>query len=239
VAVADPKEHLPRPEQLLDLWRLLDTNLPGSQVEAIKRLAVAARIRRLQKDDAIFRQGEPVQLAMCLRGYAAFQRTTVQGQQVMTAVAGPGELYGLTSIAGTIATVDMFALNETEVAVWHGSQLRALAAKDAQLALALIDRLSSFLAILNAKVDGYLHQDARRRVIRVLARHRDLFFSDPPILSRAYLPALVGTSREMTGSVLRRLEQEGTIVRVGRSGLRLLDPAGLELDDEPSLRRAG
>jgi CRP-like cAMP-binding protein len=114
-----------------------------------------------------------------------------------------------------------------------------LAAKDPQLGLALIDRLSSFLAILNAKVDGFLHQDARRRVIRVLARHRDLFFSDPPILSRAYLPAIVGTSREMTGSVLRRLEQEGTIARVGRSGLRLLDPAGLELDDDAPLRRAG
>jgi CRP-like cAMP-binding protein len=112
IAVADPKEHLPRAEQLLDLRRMLDADVPGSQVEAIKRLAVAARIRRLQTDDSIFRQGEPVQLAMCLRGYAAFQRTTVQGQQVMTAIAGPGELYGLTSIAGTIATVDMFALNE-------------------------------------------------------------------------------------------------------------------------------
>lgn len=237
--VADPQEHLPRAEQLLDLRRMLETNLPGSRTQALTKLAAAARIRHLQKDEAVFRQGEPVQLALFLRGYAAFRRTTVEGQQVMTAIAGPGELYGLTSIAGTTSTVDMFALHDSEVAVWHGAQLRALAAHDPQLALAVIDRLSAFLAILNEKVDGYLHQDARRRVIRVLARHRELFFSDPPILSRAYLPALVGTSREMTGSVLRRLERDGTIARVGRSGLRLIDPAGLSLDDEAIARRAG
>jgi hypothetical protein len=35
-----------------------------------------------------------------------------------------------------------------------------------------------------------LHQDARRRVIRILARHRDLFFGDPAILTRAHLPTL-------------------------------------------------
>jgi CRP-like cAMP-binding protein len=218
---------------------MLEDHLPGTRRETTSSLAAAARIRRLRKGDVIFTQGDPVQLAMCLRGYAAFRRTTVDGQQVMTAIASPGELYGLTSIAGTISTVDMFALQDSEVAVWHGSDVRGLIANDPQLALAVIDRLSSFLAILNEKVDGFLHQDARRRVIRILARHRELFFSDPPILSRAYLPALVGTSREMTGTVLRRLEQEGTIARVGRSGLRLLDQAGLVLEDDPTLRRAG
>ncbi|HEV8282183.1 MAG TPA: Crp/Fnr family transcriptional regulator [Candidatus Limnocylindrales bacterium] len=239
MSVADPQERAPRPEQLLHLRTMLQAFLPGTRTETTTSLAAAARTRRLQNGDVIFSQGEPVELAMCLRGYAAFRRTTVEGQQVMTAIASPGELYGLTSIAGTISTVDMFALNDGEVAVWHGPDVRGLAANDPQLALAVIDRLSSFLAILNEKVDGFLHQDARRRVIRILVRHRNLFFSEPPILSRAYLPALVGTSREMTGSVLRRLEQEGTIARVGRSGLRLLDPAGLELDDQTTHRRAG
>jgi len=176
---------------------------------------------------------------MFVRGHGAFQRTTVEGQQVMTAIAGPGELYGITSISGTMSTVDLFALHNSEVAVWDGEDFRQLAAHDPKLALDVIDRLASFLAMLNEKVDGFLHQDARRRVIRILARHRDLFFSEPPILSRPYLPALVGTSREMTGSVLRRLEREGTIARVGRTGLRLLDAARLELDDTMPMRRAG
>ena len=85
-----------------------------------------------------------------------------------------------------------------------------------------------FLNILTKKVDGFLHQDSRRRVMRVLVRHRDLFFADPPVLTRSHLPGLVGTSREMTGRELRELEHGGTVGRVGRTGLRLLRPEWLE-----------
>jgi CRP-like cAMP-binding protein len=92
--------------------------------------------------------------------------------------------------------------------------------------------------MLTEKLDGFLHQDSRRRVVGVLLRHRDLFFGDPPVLSRAHLPGLVGTSREMTGRVLRQLEREGTVARVGRTGLRLLDPARLEVDARDAARAA-
>jgi hypothetical protein len=113
----------------------------------------------------------------------------------------------------------------------RGSTFREALLGDPKLAIDVVDRLALFLTILTGKVDGFLHQDARRRVIRVLARHRDLFFSDPPVLSRAHLPGLVGTSREMTGRVIRDLERDGVVARVGRTGLRLLDAT--PLDEEP------
>ena len=47
------------------------------------------------------------------------------------------------------------------------------------------------------------------------------------MLTRTQLPIMVGTSREMTGRVLRILESQGLVARVGRSRLRLLDPVGL------------
>lgn len=127
---------------------------------------------------------------------------------------------------------------QREVALWRGAELRRLVAANHDLAVEVIDRLSSFLNILTEKLDGFLHQDSRRRVVSVLLRHRDLFFSDPPVLSRAHLPGLVGTSREMTGRVLRQLEHEGTVARVGRTGLRLLDPERLEVDARDSARAA-
>jgi CRP-like cAMP-binding protein len=88
-----------------------------------------------------------------------------------------------------------------------------------------------FLNTLPERVDGLLHQGACRGVIRVLARHRDLFFGEPAIISGADLPSLVGTSREMTGRVLRDLERDGTLARVGRTGLRLLLPDRLDAAD--------
>jgi hypothetical protein len=64
-------------------------------------------------------------------------------------------------------------------------------------------------------------------VVRILDRHRNLFFGESPILNRGHLTGLVGTTREMTGRVLRQLEREGTLARVGRNGLVLLRPEHL------------
>jgi CRP-like cAMP-binding protein len=100
---------------------------------------------------------------------------------------------------------------------------------DPGLALAAIDSMAWSLHQAVERIEGFLHQDARLRVLRVLARHRELFFGEPTVLTRAHLPGLVGTSREMTGKVLRQLEREGTIARVGRAGLKLLRPDQLEV----------
>jgi CRP-like cAMP-binding protein len=128
------------------------------------------------------------------------------------------------------------ALTEFEVALWRSPEIRDLAATDPGFALAVIELMAGFLNTLTEKVDGFLHQDARRRVVRVLARHRELFFGNPAVLSRSHLPSLVGTSREMTGRVLRELEREGMLARVGRTGLRLLRPDRLDADAAPLAR---
>lgn len=203
-------------------------NLTGARPESIRVLATTARVRSLKAGDPIFRQGEVTPLTLILEGYAAFRRTTVDGQQLITAIARPGDMYGVISIAGSIAAADFVGLTDSVVATWPGATLRKLAVTDPDLALVVIDRLAGLLVVITERLDGFLHQDARRRVVRVLARYGDLFFGDPPVLSRAYLSEVVGTSREMTSRVLRRLEREGAIARVGQSGLKLLDPAVLE-----------
>ena len=142
-----------------------------------------------------------------------------------------GQLFGLGGAPLTKKVeqlLEMVALTDAVVLSWRGLDVRRLAETDARFALYVIDRLSLFATMLTEKLDGFLHQDAQRRVIRVLARHRDLFFSDPPVLTRTHLPGLVGTSREMTGRVLRALEREGVVARVGRAGLRLLDSRPLD-----------
>jgi len=72
-------------------------------------------------------------------------------------------------------------------------------------------------------MDGLLYQNALRRVARVLDQHAAIVFGDEPVVPRTYIPALVGTSREMTGRVLRLLESDGVVERIGRDRLRLLD----------------
>lgn len=216
---------------------LLERALPQSRDASRHALATRAKTSHIGRDGAIFRQGDRMPMVLLLDGHGAFRRTTADGKVLIVGVANPGALIGLTSMSGVIGMVEMVALTDAVVATWDGEDLRDLVGEDPELGLDVIDSLSLFLVILTEKLDGYLHQGARRRVIRVLARHRELFFAEPPVLSRAHLPGLVGTSREMTGRVLRDLEREGAIARVGRAGLRLLDADRLSEvpeDDEPT-----
>jgi CRP-like cAMP-binding protein len=202
--------------------------LSGCRPETIEILIATVRQRTVLRDQLIYRQGDPVPLTLILRGYGGFRRTTLDGQQLMMGVGGPGALFGFSGIASVSSSVELAALTDCQVALWSGSDIRAVAATDPGLALASVDSMAGSLHAAIELMEGFMHQDARRRVVRVLARHRDLFFGDRPVLTRAHLPVLVGTSREMTGRVLRQLEVEGTVARVGRAGLKLLRPDRLE-----------
>lgn len=205
--------------------------LPGGRPETVAALMEMVRIRTVHPGDHIYRQGEPVPLTLIIHGYGVARRTTVNGQQFMSGVAPAGVLFGYSGIASVPSSVEIVALTDCDVAQWPGPEFRALVAGDPALALAAIDSMAQSLHQTMERIEGFFHQDARRRVLRVLARHRDLFFGEPPVLNRTHLPGLVGTTREMTGRVLRQLEREGTVQRVGRNGLRLLRPHRLEADE--------
>ena len=143
-------------------------------------------------------------------------------------MAPAGVLFGWSGLAAVPSSVELVALTDCQVAQWTGAGIRALALADPGLAIAAIDSMAWSLHQTIERIEGFLHQDARLRVVRILAQHRELFFGDTAVLTRAHLPGLVGTSREMTGRVLRQLEREGTVARVGRVGLRLLRPERLE-----------
>ena len=211
-----------------ELRDLLERSLPACAPETIGALVATARLRRLYPGETIYPQGEPVPVTLILSGYGAARRTMSTGQELVSGVAPAGELFGWSGLADSPSSVELLALTDCLVAQWPGREIRAFAAADSALALAAIDSMAASLHQTVERIEGFLHQDARRRVLRILARHRELFFGEHTILTRAHLPGLVGTSREMTGRVLRQLEREGTIERFGRTGLRLLRPERLE-----------
>jgi CRP-like cAMP-binding protein len=202
--------------------------LSACRQETVAGLVDSARIRRLRPGELIYGQGAPVPLTLILEGYGIARRTTADGQQFLSGVATSGNLFGYSGVAASISTVEIVALTDCLVAQWAGGEIRELIATDSALAVAAIDALAGSLHALMEQIEGFLHQDARRRVLRILARHRALFFCDPPVLNRAHLAGLVGTTQEMTRRVLRQLEREGAVARVGRSGLTLLRPDLLE-----------
>ena len=213
-----------------DVRELLGRALPHCRADTLSALTDTARVRTVLPGGSIYRQGQIVPLTLILSGYGAARRTTVNGQVLVSGVANAGVLFGYSGIASAQSSVDLVALTECEVAQWPGKEFRALVVADPALGLAAIDSMAASLHQTIERIEGFLHQNARRRVLRILGAYRDLFFGDPAVLSRTHLHQLVGTSREMTGRVLRQLEREGTVARVGRVGLRLLRPEQLDAD---------
>jgi CRP-like cAMP-binding protein len=210
-----------------DLSGLIERALPRARPETRQFLVRAARVRTVRREEVIFHQGEPIPLTLVRNGYSAFRRTTADARQLILGLATRGDLFGFSSIAAQSASADLLAVTDGEVALWTGRDVRSLAAGDVGFALDAIEGMAQFTADIAERLDGFTHQDARQRVVRVLAAYEDLFFGPSAVLSRAYLPRLVGTSREMTGRVIRDLEREEVIARVGRTGLQLLAPGRL------------
>lgn len=216
---------------------VLDEVFPHSRPWTRTAMTTAATIRTYGPGEAIINQGDESSLALVLDGYVALRRTTPDGRQVIMRVVDRGEMASMLPLAARPAAADAVALTHTPVAKWRGPEIRSLAEADAAFAIELMDHVLLAFEEMAGRLEGLLYQDAPRRVARVLHRHADLFFSDAPVLTRRHLPMLVGTSREMTGRVLRVLESRGLVAREGRHGLRLLDPAGLAAAAEPREER--
>jgi CRP-like cAMP-binding protein len=211
---------------------LLDEVFPNSRPDSRQALAASASVRTFATGQPILHQGDETSFALILGGQVAFRRTTLDGRQLITLIVSRGALAAFLPLASRPTSVDVLPLTPAPAAVWQSASIRSLAATDPGLAIDILDHvLETFEEIID-RLDAFQYQNAMRRVARVLNLHTDLFFGEQVVLTRRHLPSMVGTSREMTGRVLRTLESRGLVARVGRSRLRLLDPAGLALAAE-------
>lgn len=209
------------------IGRVVATAFPGSRPETSHALTALAEIRSVEAGGTIIGQGEQTRTVLVVEGHVGLRRTAADGREVIPRVLSSGDLGSLLPIAGRPAAVEALALSPARVALWSATDLQGLARDDVGLALDLLEHsLFAFEAVVE-RLDGLMYQDAVRRVARVLEQHADILFGEQAVLSRAYLPALVGTSHEMTARVLRKLESDGVVARSSRDRLELLDPVRL------------
>jgi CheY-like chemotaxis protein/CRP-like cAMP-binding protein len=201
---------------------------PNSHTDTISALADLGRVQSCAAGETIINQGDEGRLVLVVEGYIGLRRTTIDGRQLITRIATRGEVGGALSLAARPSVADLVALSAARVVTWWPGDARSLAENDPGFAMAIIDHVLASIETVVERVDGLLYQNAITRVARVLYAHQDLFFGDPPVLNRTHLPALVGTSREMTSRVLRVLEARGIVTRIGRDGLAIVDLDALE-----------
>jgi CRP/FNR family cyclic AMP-dependent transcriptional regulator len=216
-----------RSDALDGVAEVVATAFPRATRETQRALVATADIEAFRPRQTVVRQGDESRVGLVLEGHAGFRRTTIDGREVIPMIISRGELGPIMPIASRPFTADLLALSSGRIALWPGADVQALAAEDAGFGLDLLEHVLKAVEVIVERMDGLLYQDAARRVARVLDQHAELIFGEEGAVTRTYLPALVGTSREMTGRVLRQLESDGVVQRLGRSRLRLLDPVRL------------
>lgn len=216
------------PVDALDVNEVIAEAFPETHIETLSALAGSGRLTAFPAGETILNQGDEGRVVLVVSGYVGLRRTTIDGRQLTTRIASRGELATILPLAARPSAADLIALSACRVLMWLPSKARALAENDPGFAMAINDHVLASIETMVERVDGLVYQDAVTRVARVLYAHQDLFFSEPPVLTRAHLPALVGTSREMTSRVLRILETRGMVARVGRDRLAIIDAEALE-----------
>jgi CRP/FNR family cyclic AMP-dependent transcriptional regulator len=226
------------PADLQMVAEVLDETFPGARPETRRALISIADVRAFRARQTVVAQGDDTHFGLVLEGHLAFRRTTVDGRELMPLIVSRGDLGPALPIAGRPSSVELLGLSPGRIALWSSNDVQALAARDAGFAFALLEHVLLAIEEVVERMDGLLYQNAQRRVARVLDQHAEIIFGDQAVITRSYLPALIGTSREMTGRVLRQLESDGVVERIGRGRLRLLDGARLARTAAPS-RDAG
>lgn len=214
-------------DDLVALVAVIGLALPHAAIDARRAMAERADVWRFETGDVAYHQAEKRPFGIIAGGHAALRRTTPGGRQLVPRLAGRGRIIGVSGIVGRVASNDVVALTPLAIATWPPELVRGLAESDAGLGLDLLEHTISMSRELWEQLDALIYQDARARVARVLAAHVDLLFGTPPEIPRAQIAELVGTSREMTRRVLRSLEQDRIVERVGSRGLRLVNAPAL------------
>lgn len=212
-----------------DLRTRLARAFPHASDATLGSLAESARLRQFRRGERLIVQGEPLAVILLLDGWVALRRSSSEGKQVILLIMAPGELTGAALSGSPDSPVDVVPMSDGLGASWTADFVRHLAAANAGLALDLMDAVMARGLALLGRIDGCLFHGVERRLARALATFQDLAFDERrPVITRSDLAALLFASREMTGRALRELEAEGIVTRVGRTGLRLLDPARLK-----------
>lgn len=208
--------------------------LSDDQADLLLRGQIAAEVAADQV--LLHEQDEGEGLVVILEGLAKVRSYSADGEEVVMALLGPGDLLGeMAVLTAGVRNADVVALTRLLTVKLRASGYRQLLLQDCNLALELARLLARRLTALNRR---FLLRgaDAGTRLLATLlelaltaSRGRDPLALIPPLPQRE-LAVMAGLSRETTSRILSQLRQHGTVID---------DPQGMRIVDLTSLRRRG
>jgi CRP-like cAMP-binding protein len=190
----------------------LFAGLDDGERRVLARIAVQRALKRRQR---LFQRGDVGDaLVLVLSG-----RLDVARDGVAIRTLGAGALLGLSTIAGARHSADLVAAEPAVVLLLPGGAVRALFGRRPELPLKMLALLAETVAALSEEVsalrEGDIEARTRHKVTQLARGRREV------CITHAELARLVGGERANVSRALKRLEQQGVLVRRrGRLELR-------------------
>lgn len=202
------------------------------ELEEFRQLGRARTFKRGQR--LVFEGGRAGSVMVIESGRVKIVSSTPDGDEMILAVRGPGQLLGDLSVLGAAnASAAVISLEEVKVTVLPGDRYLAFLEAHPSAMLGLIRRLIATLHESDAKLLELATADVERRLIRRLidlvehgAEERNGELHLLTKVSQEELAGMCGASREAVARVLRELRDEG-VIRTDRRELVIVDLDGL------------
>jgi CRP-like cAMP-binding protein len=204
---------------------------PSATSESIRSLAETYTVRAIGPGILDDRPSTGPEILLVLDGHIAVVQRIADGREAILGVYSRGGIAGLAMIDGVQQSAVFEALDDVVLAVWSSTSVRDIAKADPGMLLDIVDLLVARVRGALFLLERQTFTTASMRLASALLRNEDLAFAPArPRFVRSQLAALAGVSREMTGRIMRRWEREGILMRVGQTGLVLVDRVRLEAE---------
>lgn len=200
----------------------------AASLEELRSLGQRRKFTRGQR--LVFEGDRRGSILLIESGSVKIVATTIDGDEIVLAVHGPGQLLGdLSVLTGSGAGAGAIALGEVHATMLLGTRYLEFLEKRPHLMLAQLRRLVTVLRESDMKLTELASVDLNRRVARRLLELLDLGAEATSAghvlttqLSQHELAAMCGASREGVARCLRDLREDG-IVLTDRRQITIVD----------------
>lgn len=222
------------------LDRSLIAGLPafeGMTPDALDQILASARSLRVEKDTAIFEQGEEADsFFILLDGKVRVVKTTPDGQQVIVRYIVPGELMGIAQALGlNVYPASAIAVTDCVVLIWPGGLWPQFATTYPGFGMNTYKTVGARLQDVQTQVMEMATEQVEQRVAHALLRlvRQSGKKTDEGIridfpISRQDIAEMTGTTLHTVSRLLSAWEEKG-LVKSGRQQVTVKEPHRLLL----------
>lgn len=193
----------------------------GLPEDVLLRIAGYSTVRKLRKNDILFREGEKVVgFFVVTRGIIEAFRADDTGREQLIHLIHAGESFAEPAVAGLPGyPAHTRALEPTEVILISGDDFLAHLRERSDLAMRMLGSLSRHLHELVSSIESYKLRDAETRLLHWLLQRcpaGDNHVSIHLNVSKLVLAAELGTRQETLSRILAKLKKSGHVSVSGR-----------------------